>query len=204
MLAAGPQFKPIATNPMGAPLMATPALSQGVMYVRTSMSLVAVGPALRPSSEAERARRGLADDRPKNFLPWTEGGATASNGVLTLTITSSQESHAAFAGTWRAEVPGVQTAIEIRIRLDAAGLSGELISGPAPLKLIEGAIGAGRIDFKVVAPTGDRTIAFSGSLHGDQLAFTRTVRVHDGGAPGGVGIFGARGAPSFVAKRVGK
>jgi outer membrane protein assembly factor BamB len=44
VVAAGPEFKLIATNAMGESLMATPALSDGVMYVRSSTgSLFAIG-----------------------------------------------------------------------------------------------------------------------------------------------------------------
>jgi outer membrane protein assembly factor BamB len=43
VIAAGPTFKQLATNPMGELLMATPALSEGVMYVRSSTSLSAIG-----------------------------------------------------------------------------------------------------------------------------------------------------------------
>ena len=37
---AGTAFKQIATNSMGEPLMATPALSDGVMYVRGALDAV--------------------------------------------------------------------------------------------------------------------------------------------------------------------
>ena len=43
VIAAGATFAHLATNSMGEPLMATPVLSQGVMYVRGSRSLFAVG-----------------------------------------------------------------------------------------------------------------------------------------------------------------
>ena len=43
VIAAGAEFKQIATNPMGEFLMATPALSEGVMYVRSASTLWAVG-----------------------------------------------------------------------------------------------------------------------------------------------------------------
>jgi outer membrane protein assembly factor BamB len=43
VLAAGEKFNQIATNSMGELLMATPALSDGVMYVRTAASLFAIG-----------------------------------------------------------------------------------------------------------------------------------------------------------------
>jgi outer membrane protein assembly factor BamB len=43
VVSAGPEFKQIAANAMGELLMATPALSGGVMYVRTARSLFAIG-----------------------------------------------------------------------------------------------------------------------------------------------------------------
>jgi len=43
VVAAGRQFRLISTNSMGEPLMATPALSDGVMYVRSSSSIFAIG-----------------------------------------------------------------------------------------------------------------------------------------------------------------
>jgi len=43
VIAAGDKFSQIATNSMGELLMATPALSDGVMYVRSSSSLFAIG-----------------------------------------------------------------------------------------------------------------------------------------------------------------
>src|SRR5258708_18074730 len=43
VVAAGPEFRQIATNSMGELLMATPALSEGVLYVRTARSLFAIG-----------------------------------------------------------------------------------------------------------------------------------------------------------------
>jgi outer membrane protein assembly factor BamB len=47
VIAAGPRFAHVATNSMGELLMATPALSSGVMYVRSSTSLMAVGRRIR-------------------------------------------------------------------------------------------------------------------------------------------------------------
>lgn len=43
VIAAGEKFNHLATNSMGEMLMATPALSEGVMYVRSSASLFAIG-----------------------------------------------------------------------------------------------------------------------------------------------------------------
>jgi outer membrane protein assembly factor BamB/protein tyrosine phosphatase (PTP) superfamily phosphohydrolase (DUF442 family) len=43
VVAAGEKFAHIATNSLGELLMATPALSEGVMYVRTAQSVFAIG-----------------------------------------------------------------------------------------------------------------------------------------------------------------
>jgi len=43
VVAAGPEYRELAVNEMGAPLMATPALSGGTIYLRTTRRLVAVG-----------------------------------------------------------------------------------------------------------------------------------------------------------------
>ena len=43
VLRAGPRFELVGTNPMGEPLMATPALSDGTMYVRGARHLFAIG-----------------------------------------------------------------------------------------------------------------------------------------------------------------
>ena len=43
VIAAGREFRIVATNTMGELLMATPALSDGVMYVRSASSLFAIG-----------------------------------------------------------------------------------------------------------------------------------------------------------------
>jgi outer membrane protein assembly factor BamB len=40
---SGPDFRMLHTNPMGARLMATPALSDGTMYVRGEKHLFAIG-----------------------------------------------------------------------------------------------------------------------------------------------------------------
>ncbi len=42
VLAAGPDFRVLARNKMGQPCFATPAISQGVLYFRTTESLWAV------------------------------------------------------------------------------------------------------------------------------------------------------------------
>jgi outer membrane protein assembly factor BamB len=48
VIAAGPGFRHIATHTMGEPVMATPALSEGVMYVRAANTLFAIGRRSQP------------------------------------------------------------------------------------------------------------------------------------------------------------
>src|SRR5439155_13459071 len=43
VLAAGRDFKQLAVNAMGEPCMATPALSEGMLLIRTQRALVAIG-----------------------------------------------------------------------------------------------------------------------------------------------------------------
>ena len=47
VLEAGPVFKLLARNSIGGPCFATPAISQGVLYFRTSANLVAIGQELQ-------------------------------------------------------------------------------------------------------------------------------------------------------------
>ncbi len=49
---AGTEFKLLATNKMGEPVMASPALSDGMLFVRTKRKLVAVGAPLPPAATA--------------------------------------------------------------------------------------------------------------------------------------------------------
>lgn len=207
VLAAGPTFKHLATNTIGEPLMATPALSRGVMYVRSSMSLVAVGSSPRALTEADRTRRGLVDTRAKNYVPWATLTAQAPNpgeGVK-FNITVRGQEHAAFAGTWNATVPGAQDGIVINVVVEGNNVTGDLMQGAVrALKLSDGTINRDQIAFKVFIPNGNRTVALAGTLKGDEIAFVRTVQVHEGGVAGGQGFFGATGAPSFVARRVTK
>ena len=42
VIAAGTDFNVLSRNPMGEPCFATPAISEGVLYFRTTKSLVAI------------------------------------------------------------------------------------------------------------------------------------------------------------------
>jgi outer membrane protein assembly factor BamB len=44
VVAAGDAFQRLAVNPFHEPILATPAIAEGVMYVRTEKQLYALGP----------------------------------------------------------------------------------------------------------------------------------------------------------------
>ena len=41
---AGPTFELVATNQIDAPMLATPAISEGRLFIRTSSEVLALGP----------------------------------------------------------------------------------------------------------------------------------------------------------------
>jgi hypothetical protein len=43
VIKAGPTLEVLAKNELGEPCLATPAISQGVLYFRTAASLIAIG-----------------------------------------------------------------------------------------------------------------------------------------------------------------
>ena len=58
VLEAGPEYRELAINEVGEPLMATPAVSDGVLYVRTPTRIVAVGGEIEVEAEGGREPRG--------------------------------------------------------------------------------------------------------------------------------------------------
>jgi outer membrane protein assembly factor BamB len=58
VLEAGPEYRELAINEFGEPLMATPAVSDGVLYVRTPTRIVAVGGEIEVEAEGGREPRG--------------------------------------------------------------------------------------------------------------------------------------------------
>ena len=79
------------------------------------------------------------------------------------------------------------------------------------VEIYDGTIDGNTITFKCKSLDGDRTISFRGVINRDEIAFTWTKQVRDGGvpvAPAGSevnpakGTFGASTPPQFTAKRV--
>lgn len=65
---AGPEFEVLSENEMGQPCFATPAISDGVLYIRTLKTLVAIQPSSDPSREAE-IDKDTASKKPRSLLP---------------------------------------------------------------------------------------------------------------------------------------
>lgn len=66
VIKAGPEFEVLAENVMGDPCFATPAISAGVMYVRTTQTLVAIQQATEQALAASAAKK--KPNRPPNVL----------------------------------------------------------------------------------------------------------------------------------------
>lgn len=52
VLQAGPDFKILSKNEMGHPCFATPAISDGILYARTTETLIAIQPTTNPAAES--------------------------------------------------------------------------------------------------------------------------------------------------------
>lgn len=185
VVSAGATFSHIATNSMGEPLMATPALSGGVMFVRTSGHLFAVDQTPVP---LKMDRTGKP---PANVM--------AAGPPLTFTITARGTEHGAFVGTWTADID-LQSPMTVNLAIDGNRVTGTWVFTQT-LAIEVGAIEGNRISFQFQNPSGERTIKFTGVLKGDQIDFVRTVDVPPGAPAGGRGMFGVGGVSTFVANR---
>jgi hypothetical protein len=104
-------------------------------------------------------------------------------------------------GTWQAEVqPNAFWTVELRS--EGTKLTGTVGMGGDPVEISDGTIEGNTVSFKVETPDGDRTVTFSGTIMGNDIAFTRDVQVRQGGFMGGPGILGAAGPRTFTLTRV--
>ncbi len=150
-------------------------------------------------SGARAQDKALDDDRRRGIV---REGSQVQGFPLTIAISAASNEQDRFVGTWHADIPAA-----ITIALDIAGtaVNGTVrlvtAATAAVIDIFDGRIAANVIAFKVTSPDGGRTITFTGTVAGDEMAFTREVEVRPGGAPGGQGIFGASGPRTFIAKR---
>lgn len=108
-----------------------------------------------------------------------------------------------FDGIWQSRVQsgGSSQLWSMELSQNGSIVTGTIWQDLYRTPILEGQIQGDRIAFRVDIP-GQRTIAFSGEIGGDEIEFTRTVEVTPGGSRGGSGIYGAGGMQRFVATRV--
>jgi hypothetical protein len=71
-----------------------------------------------------------------------------------------------------------------------------------PVEIYDGFVERDVVSFKCNSPDGgDRTMLFTGKIEGNEIDFTRQVKLRPGGNPGDDGIFGLAGAAHFTATR---
>jgi hypothetical protein len=87
------------------------------------------------------------------------------------------------------------------VKLEGTALTGKVIQGQQEFDIKDGKVEGSTMTFKASVPTGERTMTFVGKITGDEAAFTRTVEIKEGGAPGGNALMGAGGPSEFKAVR---
>ena len=71
-----------------------------------------------------------------------------------------------------------------------------------PVEIYDGFVERDTVSFKCNSPDGgDRTMLFTGKIDGNEIVFTREVKLRPGGNPGDDGVFGLAGAAHFTATR---
>jgi hypothetical protein len=120
---------------------------------------------------AHARAKGLTPERPQG-LP------------MTIAIAAPGDRNSPFAGTWHASIPGPR----ITLNVDGTRVIGTInvvtAATARALEVFDGRIDERTITFKVMSPDGDRTITFTATVQGDELAFTRDVEVRAGGNRG--------------------
>jgi hypothetical protein len=96
-------------------------------------------------------------------------------------------------GPWTWELSAAGTRVTGTVR-QASGESG-------PMDIFEGAIAGPAVFFKAKSPDGDRTIAFTGMIHGDEMTVLRVVEVRSGGSSGSGGVFSVSSPQVVLARR---
>jgi hypothetical protein len=105
-------------------------------------------------------------------------------------------------GTWQVEG---DRGWQVVLRTDGSGLTG-MVSDCAPqaADILEGKIDENTITFQCKRGDGVTTIAFTGTVNGDEIAFTWHLQLREGSGPppGNNLMFGASAPPKFTARRV--
>ena len=111
-------------------------------------------------------------------------------------------------GTWRAEStpPGIGWAAVLRV--DGLRLTGAVSSCSSVLgtfEIFDGTTDGKTLTFKCISGDGRHTLTFTGTIDGDEIAFTWEKQSREGGPPRpDDAIFGASAARRFTATRVAR
>jgi len=116
-------------------------------------------------------------------------------------------------GTWKAEDVAYPP-WTITLAVDDGKVTGTVSQGSTdfmrqrhtdvtgPVAIYDGFVERDTVSFKCNSlDGGDRTILFTGKIDGNEIVFTREVKLRPGGNPGDEGIFGLSGATHFTATR---
>lgn len=161
--------------------------------MRLSRRTIGRGPV---DPELSTTTRGVSRAVPKCAAVLLALSAALAQSSLTGTWTAQDVAFAPWTFTFQAEGSHLTGSVS---QGQSSGSITTTLTAATPI--YDGAIDGNKISFKVDSPDGGRTIAFSGVVSGDKIAFTREVRVKPGGYPGMNGIYGAQGATQFAAMR---
>ncbi len=151
--------------------------------------------------------------RVKPWLPYTsqvDKRRRNLNYVLAflLAVSASASAQTGVEGTWQAQPPPPGQTWTMVLIVDGATVGGSVTScgSTRVSQIYDGSIAGNTIMFKCKSPDGDRTLAFTGRIGNEEIAFTYQGQVRDGGTPFFLAdkMFGPTAPPQFTAKRVSK
>lgn len=126
--------------------------------------------------------------------------------IFLFVIPAASRAQTQLTGVWQNEIQSGDLYFlwTLDIEQEADKLNGTIFSSgvPAEGSIYDGEINGKSIMFKFDSPDGRRTITYKGEVNGNEIEFTREVLIHEGGNPGGIGIFGAGSTERFFLTRV--
>lgn len=120
-------------------------------------------------------------------------------GVLSIAAVPllAQDGPAGVAGTWDIQ----DTPFSIVLEVTDGQVSGQIVQNANRTPIREGTVTGQTVTFSAMSPDGARTVIFVGTLEGDEMRFTREVRMREDAPGGGGGLMGLGGPPEFRAHR---
>jgi YVTN family beta-propeller protein len=126
--------------------------------------------------------------------------------LVTCVMTFSQTRPNSASGTWRVESTPPGMTWKAVLRADGAKLNGAVSScssADGAFEIFDGKVDGNTITFNCRSGDGQRMLALTGKISGDEISFGWNLQVQPGGNPRSADlIFGASAPPRFTAKRV--